>query len=162
VSDILVRPAVPDDARLVEDLRLTSWRSAYRGLVADAYLDVLAVTIEGVERVRTRLAAGGSAELLAYVDGRPVGMAAAGPGRDEDLSGVVELYALYVLTDVFGKGVGQALLDAAGPTNALWVLEHNTRARAFYARNGFVPDGERKLFDAGGLVPEIRMVRDLG
>ncbi len=162
MSDILVRPAVPEDARLVEDLRLTSWRSAYRGLVADAFLDVLDVTPEGVERVRTRLTDGGSTELLAYLDGRPVGMAAAGPGRDEDLPAAVELYALYVLPDAFGQGVGQALLDAAGPTSTLWVLEHNTRARAFYARNGLVPDGERKLFDAGGLVPEIRMVRDLG
>lgn len=45
-----------------------------------------------------------------------------------------------------------------GPAE-LWVLEGNARALAFYARNGFVVDGERKPtgFDTGG--DELHMVR---
>jgi RimJ/RimL family protein N-acetyltransferase len=38
------------------------------------------------------------------------------------------------------------------------VLEDNVRARGFYARNGFVPDGAREFYDDLGTW-EIRMVR---
>ena len=45
----------------------------------------------------------------------------------------------------------------------LWVLEDNEQARRFYARQGFVPDGARKMEDH---VPDaelavIRMCRSL-
>jgi 2-(1,2-epoxy-1,2-dihydrophenyl)acetyl-CoA isomerase len=38
------------------------------------------------------------------------------------------------------------------------VFEQNPRARAFYARHGFVPDGARATDDWTGL-PEVRLVR---
>ena len=40
----------------------------------------------------------------------------------------------------------------------LFVLEGNTRAQAFYRRNGFDPDGHRQLY-LGLDAWEIRMVR---
>lgn len=42
----------------------------------------------------------------------------------------------------------------------LWVAEDNPRARGFYARNGFTPDGTRKVDEAADDLAEIRMVRD--
>jgi GNAT superfamily N-acetyltransferase len=82
---------------------------------------------------------------------------------------VAELYALYVHPAQWSTGIGGALMDqvlakvrAAGyPSITLWVLEANTRARRFYARAGFAPDGARHLLDDLGGVIEIRYRRAL-
>lgn len=146
----------------MDEVRLATWRIAYRGMIPDAYLDALEITPEREAVLRRRVVDGEGASLLAFVDGVAVGMAASGACRDEDLSGARELWALYVLPGAWGTGTGSALLEACGPTQVLWVLEANARARAFYARHGFVADGQAKQFDAGEPVTEIRMVRNLG
>lgn len=59
------------------------------------------------------------------------------------------------------SGSGQALLEAALPAGTpaqLWVAEQNPRARRFYARNGFAPDGVQ-VRDAVLDLEELRLVR---
>ena len=82
---------------------------------------------------------------------------------------VAELYALYVRPAWWSTGTGRALMDhvlarvsAAGyRCITLWVLEDNARARRFYQRAGFTPDGaSHGLPDLGG-VTEIRYRRAL-
>ena len=83
---------------------------------------------------------------------------------------VAELYALYVRPAWWSTGTGRALMDhvlarvsvAGYGCITLWVLEGNARARRFYERAGFAPDGTRHgLPDLGG-VTEIRYRRVLG
>lgn len=97
---------------------------------------------------------------VAEVDGEIVGWANTSAGRDADGPRDLELEGLYVLDAHHGTGVGQALLDAAvGDRPAyLWVLADNPRARAFYRRNGFEPDGAEHV-DAEWEVNEVRLVR---
>jgi ribosomal protein S18 acetylase RimI-like enzyme len=74
----------------------------------------------------------------------------------------LELYALYTLNRAYGAGLGAALLRAAlGYSPAyLWVLEANPRARAFYGKHGFHPDGKRTLLPPDWHeLPELRLVR---
>ncbi|GAB2990620.1 GNAT family N-acetyltransferase [Amycolatopsis acidiphila] len=60
-----------------------------------------------------------------------------------------ELYQIHVHPDFFRRGVGSALheeavsvwRDAGVAAARLWVWDFNTRARAFYAARGWVPDG---------------------
>ena len=144
-----VRIAGPADALAVETVRLTTWRAAYGGLVPAAFLDSLTP--------RERPAIPGVTTLLAS-DPDPVGMAAFGPCRDDDLDGR-ELYALYVLPERWGTGLGHRLLEQAGDVSSLWVLEGNARARQFYEAHAFRPDGTSKVLDLGAPVTEIRMVR---
>lgn len=104
---------------------------------------------------------------LAVADsaGQVVGLAMAGPATADDPdrgtpARELELNVLYVRPGHHGSGAGQALLDAVlGTASAqLWVAEDNARARAFYARNGFHPDGARnddEEFDGA----EVRLVR---
>jgi GNAT superfamily N-acetyltransferase len=83
---------------------------------------------------------------------------------------VAELYALYVHPAWWSTGTGRALMDEvlakvrkagyAGIT--LWVLEANARARRFYGKAGFAPDGARHLLEDLGGVTEIRYRRALG
>ena len=59
-----------------------------------------------------------------------------------------EITKLYVDPFFQGRGIGARLLDFAVEekgANTLWVLEKNTRGAAFYARHGFLPDGEKKF-----------------
>jgi ribosomal protein S18 acetylase RimI-like enzyme len=60
-----------------------------------------------------------------------------------------ELYQIHVAPQAWGTGVGSRMhaayvqeLRAAGlPQGTLSVWGHNARARAFYARHGWLPDG---------------------
>ncbi|CAL9579484.1 N-acetyltransferase family protein [Streptomyces sp. enrichment culture] len=168
----LVREMAEADCAAVAGVRVSGWRSAYRGLLPDAYLDAMSVEAD-TELRREHLARAGErvAHLVAEDGGEVTGWAAFGPDRAPGAGpGDAELYALYVRPDVVGAGVGRALTDdvvarAAGlgfTALSLWVLEDNARARRFYARAGFVPDGAREPWEVGGTtVTEVRYVRSL-
>jgi GNAT superfamily N-acetyltransferase len=74
-----------------------------------------------------------------------------------------ELWSLYVLASEYGSGLAHELLTAVLPDEVpaeLWVFEANPRARAFYGKHGFAPDGARHAFGPElGNQPEIRLVR---
>ncbi|MFD4787316.1 GNAT family N-acetyltransferase [Streptomyces sp. NPDC058459] len=81
--------------------------------------------------------------------------------RHEIRTGDAELYALYADPAHIGTGVGRVLLaealacTAGRPRVLVRVLRDNTRARRFYERAGFRPDGA----EDGASVPEVRYVR---
>jgi len=74
------------------------------------------------------------------------------------------LFAIYVLPEEWGSPAGRELmavareaLRAAYPTSILWVLEDNPRARRFYEREGWEPDGGRQEEELlGATVTEVR------
>lgn len=173
--EMLVRPAMPEDAMAVARVHVRSWQTAYRTLLPDDYLDQLRPedraakydfvnsntrepwTIVAVKEGVTR-------------DGLICGFATTAPSREPDLANYGELYALYVDPDYWGHGIGIALITAArgrllelGFQNAfLWVLKGNIRAERFYQRDGWMPDGVRRTQTVWGItVDEIRYQRRL-
>src|SRR5690242_21799913 len=82
---------------------------------------------------------------------------------------VAELYALYVRPSWWSTGTGRALMEkvlarsaAAGYRSiTLWVLRDNQRARRFYDRAGFAPDGATNVLAGLGGVLEVRYRRRL-
>ena len=82
---------------------------------------------------------------------------------------VAELYALYVRPAWWSTGTGRALMGkvlartaAAGYRSiTLWVLRDNQRARRFYERAGFAPDGATNVLTGLGSVSEVRYRRAL-
>jgi len=86
--------------------------------------------------------------------GEVIGFAGCGPSRDEDATPSVigEITGIYVLAEHWDTGVGRRLMRAclaslqeAGFAEAtLWVLDSNVRARRFYERGGWRPDGASK------------------
>lgn len=99
--------------------------------------------------------------LVAVADEQVVGLAWTAPSRDAPPVRELELVGLYLLADHHGTGLGQALLDAALGNQAasLWMAQDNPRARAFYARNGFTPDGAGKVEPSWENLIEVRLVR---
>lgn len=158
---VRVRPASVDDARGIAAVHVQAWREAYvRQLPAET---LAGLRVEPrVERWASIIVDDGTDVSVAEVDGRIVGWATAGDGRDDDRPTSRELEGIYVLAEHHGTGAGQLLLDAAiGVGDAyLWMMDDNPRAEAFYRRNGFVRDGlERDQVMAGHPIHIVRMVR---
>lgn len=105
--------------------------------------------------------------LIALDGAEVIGFLGYGNFRDAG-SQAGEIYALYVLRDYYGTGIGQALMEAAlsaladFPEIYLWVLAENHRAKAFYQKLGFVFDGVEKLLELGDPVKEMRMKFEKG
>src|SRR4051812_42837783 len=98
---------------------------------------------------------------------RIVGFSYVGPSETE---GAAELYAIHVDPAVVGTGVGRLLMANAleelaavgGERAVLWVLEDNERARRFYDRGGWSPDGETRVEPISGEpVKQLRYSRPL-
>jgi GNAT superfamily N-acetyltransferase len=108
--------------------------------------------------------------IVAVHDGQVCGATWFDPTRDPkmDPAQVGELVGIYLLPEVWDKGLGRKLLTAAvehltaaGYSQAtLWVLESNARARRFYA--GWSEDGAVRRSDRLGFpITEVRYRRPL-
>lgn len=177
-------PELSLDDPLVQALahvHVTGWRQAYGDLLPERFYDEAAradrarmwqstlMHDHASDRVRiaaradrtTSQADGTASQSDTTADDEVIGFSIHGPARDDDRTGT-ELFALYVLQEHYGSGVGQRLLDAAiGDSPAcLWAAVENPRALRFYEKNGFRPDGVRRTdADVDGL-EEIRLVRE--
>jgi GNAT superfamily N-acetyltransferase len=151
-STVTLRVAALQDVPAIVALQARSWRSAYRGLVDDDFLEAIPMQ-KWMDSWRAHFfgARGDTRCFVAESDDRVVGFAGAG-GADpaERLGeGVAELHTIYIDAAYYGQGVGRRLMQAAldylraeGFREAvLWVLEGNRRARDFYEAGGWEPDG---------------------
>jgi GNAT superfamily N-acetyltransferase len=137
---------------------VASWQAAYAGLLPDGFLARLSAETRAASWAR-RIGDGGRV-LVAEEDGVLAGFAAYGDGQ---------LYALYLLPEYWGRGLGRALHDRvveelSGDSAILWVLATNERAKAFYVRQGWVDDGARQtetIDDGRVTLEEIRYRRRL-
>ena len=160
-----MRPAVPDDADRLGVVHTQVWREAYASAMPAEYLAGLDAAASARRWRETLLAAGSPSDVVvATADDEVVGFAIAGPTRDDPPAPAFELYAINVLAAHHGSGLaplllGAALRSAGGESVSLWVLASNERARAFYSRHGFEPDGRTKTHEGTGL-GEVRLVRE--
>jgi GNAT superfamily N-acetyltransferase len=182
----MIRSASAADAAQIAAVMRDSWFAAYDGIIATAIIDQVTAP-DGGARVRQSFRTRPWQRMIAAVPAAEagpgiVGYASFGPERDVlgapwphpltpagSEGRVAELYALYVHPAWWSTGTGRALMDAAlakvcaagYACITLWVLEANARARRFYARAGFAPDGARHLLEDLGNVTEIRYRRAL-
>ncbi|MFI5589029.1 GNAT family N-acetyltransferase [Amycolatopsis sp. NPDC051758] len=128
---------------------MASWRAAYAGLLPEGFLAGLSASERAAEWARR--IGDGAAVLVVEDNGVVAGFAASGPGQ---------LYALYVVPHLWGRGLGRALHDRvveelSGDGAVLWVLATNERAKAFYARQGWQPDGTTATETLDGVTLEV-------
>ncbi|MFQ6017184.1 MAG: GNAT family N-acetyltransferase [Kiloniellaceae bacterium] len=158
---VTLRPARTRDAAAIARIQVETWRSAYPGVVPDAYL-VGMTEAKHAAQWESCLARRGGVEtvLVAEAAGRRlVGFGSCGRARGGPYAG--EVYTLYVAGDWQGRGIGRRLLGRlfsvlheAGANGALvWVLSANP-ARFFYEAMGGRCVAERKESFAGTLLEE--------
>lgn len=154
-----VRIARADDAPTIADVHIRAWRETFPHILSAktlAELDHAEHTQMWVDHLKNPA----TATHVGEMDGVVVGFALAGRAY-EGAPRNLELKMLYVLEQAKGTGLGQRLLDAAIADRpaTLWVAVKNPRARAFYAKNGFMPDGVEKTIERWDNVVNLRVVR---
>lgn len=142
-----------DEADEISRIYAASWRTAYRGIVPQKYLDNL-----NDLRWSPKLADTPQRSYVLLDGERYIGTSCISPARDEKMAGWGEVISLYLYPECSGRGFGRALLgfcvgelQKAGFGRVyLWTLEENARARAFYERFGFSLDGGKITCVIGG------------
>ncbi len=160
-----LRAAVPADADEVARVQVRSWQSAYRGLIAQHYLDGLTPEFFARRYTFGRVGLRMPSTLVAVDDAGIRGLVTTGLCRDGDFPNFGELIALYVDPARARRGVGRSLMAAArerlrgiGVAGALlWVLDGNAPARRFYERDGWRSDGTCRTTTFGD--SPVRQVR---
>ena len=164
-----IRHAQLEDADSIGAIQVHAWQAAYRGVMPDAYLDELDADDRAAYWHHQVLALLPAQRLEVIVDdGVVVGFAAAGPEHDGQAAGVGELYAINVDPQVWGRGLGRALLRSVTAELAglgyreavLWVVPQNDRARRFYESEQWRDDHVHREDEVFGVVvPEMRYRR---
>jgi GNAT superfamily N-acetyltransferase len=158
-AEAIIRVAAPADAHGIAAVHVASWRTTYRGIVPQAYLDGLSVDARALTWQRQLgNAADHTCTYIVEDDGeRIIGFAGGGPPRDGNPAYAGELYAIYLLRECQRQGIGRRLVRAVAERLAhegmrsmlVWVLEDNP-SRRFYEALGGVLLPERQYFERGG------------
>ena len=130
-----------DDRNKISSVYEQSWKTAYRGIVPDDFLDSIPAG-----RWASKVDTPSWNTLVCLEDGQIIGTSSFCESRFDVFEGYGEIISIYLLPEYVGKGCGRQLMERAlselrnlGYTKAfLWVLEENNRARAFYEKIGFV------------------------
>jgi GNAT superfamily N-acetyltransferase len=140
-----------DDLPEVAQIHVASWKQTYVGQVPQAYLDNLDVA----RRLRLWQEQFPNRDisdlLIAKVNNTAAGFVCFGCARDKDRQDCGEIYAIYVLKEHLGRGIGYGLHKSAcaelrdkGLERVyLWVLDTNHQAISAYKRWGGVVERDR-------------------
>lgn len=157
-----IRAAAFDDAARLGRVHVEAWRAAYRGILADDYLDSMsdirhaaywARILDDTDRaVGTFIAESEQNGIVGFAD--------CGPERGGP-PGFGEVMALYLLPDWQHRGTGRRLVGACAvhlagegfSGLAIWTLQDNP-ARGFYEALGGTPAETRKTHIGGETMVE--------
>jgi ribosomal protein S18 acetylase RimI-like enzyme len=168
-ADFRIRDATTADLAAIAEIHASSWRAAYRGILADAFLDGDLQEDRNsrwsgiAERITPR-----DKLLIATHENVAVGFIAgwtsAALGCDDGYGLFID--NLHVRPDLRGNKYGESLfralaIDVTAHTKTsayLWLLDGNAPAHRFYHRLGG-RDGEHRMIELGGrTVGETRIV----
>lgn len=157
------RQAAISDAATIGTIQVTSWRSAFRGIAPDDYLDHQVSPESQADDWREILADGGQIVIVAEFKNEVVGYAWAHREDDPAIEWDAELISMHILPELKRQGIGRGLVStiAAELRNRdcssffLTVLEENFPARAFYESMGGKLVGSRKSQLGGKDVTDV-------
>ncbi len=140
-----IRVARIEDAQGIARVHVDSWRTTYKGIIPDEVLANLSYT-QREQNARQRLS--NPNNIYTYVaqdeQGQIVGFITGGLNRDAASDYKSELYAIYVLKEAQGHGIGRQLTHALVErlvqneyySMLVWVLMDNPACRFYEALDG--------------------------
>jgi ribosomal protein S18 acetylase RimI-like enzyme len=131
------------DSEIISKLHALSWKTAYKGIVPQEYLDEIKYDF-WVDAFQNWISNNILTVQLLYRNETPVGCIAYGKARDENFLEWGEIVSIYIHPDYWRRGYGHKLLETAildmkkrGYQNCyLWVLRENHSAQKFYPEIG--------------------------
>ncbi|MEP7063481.1 MAG: GNAT family N-acetyltransferase [Betaproteobacteria bacterium] len=143
--DVRIRRATVDDAVAIARVRVESWRTTYRGMIPQSYLDSMTVEASATLWDKSLSAQSARSQVFVAEDAEGVLGFAAGVvlpeaklGFDADLAAVY-LRPAYQRLGLGSKLVGvtaAALLAQKAQSMVVWVIAANKAARDFYLALG--------------------------
>ena len=151
-SPITYREATAEDAAAVAKVHVLSWHKSFKGIVPDSFLEKLTVETR-TKAFRERF---GDDSYKMYVaqtsEGHVVGFADVGDPRHDVGPYDAELYAIYILHEFQGKGIGAGLyqcvkkfLISRGKTSMYLMALEVSPYRPFYQKMGGRVVGRKRL-----------------
>lgn len=137
-----IRKAIVTDAVGIAKVHVDSWKTTYANIVPDEYLTSL--TYESREQMWTKAIPHGDIYVAENNGWEIVGFAKGGKERTGKYKGYDgELYAIYILQDYQGKGIGTALVKpiineiiGVGLNSMLVLVLEDNNSRKFYESLG--------------------------
>jgi diamine N-acetyltransferase len=164
-----IRRAGVEDAHEISRIYALSWKTGYRGMIPQDYLDALSEDY-WTPKFRNWLLEGTLRAEILSEDGVPAGAIAFGKSREKELPDWGEVVSLYLRPEVFRRGYGKKLMEEAfryfresGVRDCfLWVLRENEHAQAFYRSLGFAITPDTVSYDiAGKRIVDLRYILHL-
>ena len=148
-NEVIIRYADSEDINTIGFLAHEIWPKTYGQILSEAQLQYMLHLIYAPSSLKKQMQVQKHQFLLAELDEEPVGFASFSAST---VQGVYKLHKIYVRTDIQGKGMGKALIDAVveaiKPLKAtslhLNVNRHN-KAKTFYEKFGFQVIGEEDI-----------------
>lgn len=141
---MLIRKATYDDIKGMAKVNVDSWRTTYKNIIPDTYLDSMSYGL----REKSFQKALDDEQIIVYAaeeDEEVVGYIVGGKNREiEEFPAYEgELYALYILKEFHGRGIGRELvsklfdeLKASGIQHVMVKVLKDNPAKLFYQRLG--------------------------
>ena len=157
-----IRKARPGDEIEIAGVHVESWETTYRGIFPDEILDNHSVEFrerqwgEAIERDSESIfvAENKNNEIIGFVMG--------GPNRSDYKEFEGELYAIYLVQEEQGQGVGRSLTQTlvrnfvdAGITSMMLGVAKGNQAEKFYEALGGKRLGSEDVEFRGHLIPHI-------
>ncbi len=162
----LLRVAGPGDVDQLTAVFLDCWRISYAHVLPAPL--VASMTWQKARSMWADALRRPGQSILAATRDEPPHAVLGFVGFQLQADGTGYVSSLYVSPTIQGGGVGRLLLGAAekelrdsgARTARLWVFEQNAPSRAFYARQGWRPDGRRETLPEWGQ-PQLGMTKEL-
>ena len=134
---MIIRQAREEDVMQIAEIVVEDWKTAYRGMIDDDYLDSLSVEQRYQIEIKRYLK-----YSVAVENNEVIGCAWNETADDEAAD--CEIIALYVRYSKRNHGIGRALMQdsmdcfrkAGKKSMIIWCLRDNQEARKFYVRMG--------------------------
>ncbi|RAR43553.1 GNAT family N-acetyltransferase [Paenibacillus sp. MDMC362] len=162
-----IRHANDQDAEGIANVHVNSWKTTYKGIVDDSFLENLSAAdrIEGWRRKLANMPEDEQLLVIADEVGQIYGFMSYGTEREQKISDVGELYAIYLLEEIQGMGWGRELfarlkefLQKKGYRSLLvWVLEGNS-AEHFYKHMGGQERRRKEIVIGGKTHTEVALL----
>lgn len=162
---MIIRLAELTDASSIAKVNTETWKSTYKNIIDDEYLDSL--SYEQREHAIKNIINSSSDKKYVFIaedgTGDVIGFASCGIVRENDEIFKGELYSIYILKEFQNKGIGKLLYNIAiqklQENNLfpmiIWVLEENRQARKFYELMGGRKIRERYIHIGSQEIKEV-------